>query len=42
MTCAEEKTAAALAGKVKDLFPLSILTLYYMEKEGTSLGKTNL
>ncbi len=42
MTCAEKKTAAALAGKVKDLFPLSILTLYYMEKEGTSLGKTNL
>ena len=42
MTCAEEKTAAALAGKVDDLFPLTILTLYYMEKEWTSLGKTNL
>ena len=42
MTCAEKKVAAGLAGRVEDLFPISILELYYMEKEGTSLGKINL
>ena len=42
MTCAENKVAAKLKDKVENLFPLSILTLYYMEKEGTSLGKINV
>ena len=42
MTCAENKVAQALAGRVDALFPISILTLYYMEKEGTSLGKINV
>ena len=42
MTCAEHKTADELKGRIENLFPISILELYYMEKEGTSLGKTNV
>ena len=42
MTCASEKVADSLSGKVENLFPISILELYYMEKEGTSLGKINV
>ena len=42
MTCAVKKTVAELEDKVENLFPISILELYYMEKEGTSLGKINV
>ena len=42
MTCAMESLAAPLRDKVSNFFPISILQLYYMEKEGTSLGKINL
>lgn len=41
MTGAEKRLAPALEGRVENLFPISILELYYMEKEGTSLGKIN-
>ena len=41
MTCVDRRIFTELQGRVADLFPVSILTLYYMEKEGTSLGKTN-
>ena len=42
MTCADIKIADQLKDKVENLFPVSILELYYMEKEGTSLGKINV
>ena len=42
MTSVARPLAAELEGRVEHLFPLDILQLYYMEKEGTSLGKTNL
>ena len=42
MNCAEESLAADLKNKVSNLFPISVMKLYYMEKEGTSLGKINL
>ena len=42
MTCAETRIAEQLKDKVENLFPVSILELYYMEKEGTSLGKINV
>ncbi|MBR6113910.1 MAG: hypothetical protein IKQ10_01885 [Oscillospiraceae bacterium] len=41
MTGADKRLAPALKDKVENLFPISILELYYMEKEGTSLGKIN-
>ena len=42
MTGAVSRLVPALENQVENLFPLSILELYYMEKEGTSFGKTNL
>ena len=42
MTAAEVRLAPALRDKVENLFPINILELYYMEKEGTGLGKINL
>ena len=42
MSCASEKLAAQLQNKVSNFFPIQIMQLYYMEKEGTSLGKINL
>ena len=42
MTCAMDKLCDELRDKVSELFPISVMQLYYMEKEGTSLGKTNL
>ena len=42
MTCAMEKLSPELQDKVSNYFPISVMQLYYMEKEGTSLGKTNL
>ena len=42
MTCAEESLRPGLENKVSVYFPISIMQLYYMEKEGTSLGKINL
>ena len=42
MSCASEKLAARLQNKVSNFFPIQIMQLYYMEKEGTSLGKINL
>ena len=42
MCCAPRKLGPALQNKVSNFFPIDILQLYYMEKEGTSLGKTNL
>jgi len=42
MSCAEARLVPALKDKVSNLFPIQILQLYYMEKEGTSLGKINL
>ena len=42
MTCAMEKLSPELKDKVSNYFPISIMQLYYMENEGTSLGKTNL
>ena len=42
MSCASEKLAARLQNNVSNFFPIQIMQLYYMEKEGTSLGKINL
>ena len=42
MTCAEARLCAELENQVSNLFPINVLQLYYMEKEGTSLGKINL
>ena len=42
LTAAERRLAPALRDKVENLFPIDILELYYMEKEGTGLGKINL
>ena len=42
MSCAPEKLSGALQNKVSNFFPINIMQLYYMEKEGTSHGKTNL
>ena len=42
MNCAMRKLGAALQDTVSNYFPIDILQLYYMEKEGTSLGKINL
>lgn len=42
MSCASEKLAPELQNKVSNFFPIQIMQLYYMEKEGTSLGKINL
>ena len=42
MTCAAERLTGQLNNKVSNLFPISVMQLYYMEKEGTSLGKINL
>lgn len=42
MCCAQRRLGAALANQVSNFFPIDILQLYYMEKEGTSLGKINL
>ena len=42
MSCAAEKLAPELQNKVSNFFPIQIMQLYYMEKEGTSLGKINL
>lgn len=42
MTCAMEALTGELEQKVSNLFPISVLQLYYMEKEGTSHGKIKL
>ena len=42
MSCASEKLSNELQDKVSNFFPIQIMQLYYMEKEGTSLGKINL
>jgi hypothetical protein len=42
MSCASEKLESELQNKVSNFFPIQIMQLYYMQKEGTSLGKTNL
>ena len=42
MTSAVESLRPALENKVSEYFPITIMQLYYMEKEGTSLGKINL
>ena len=42
VTAAEARLAPALRDKVENLFPIDIMELYYMEKEGTGHGKTNL
>ena len=42
MTCGMEKLSAELRDKVSNYFPISVMQLYYMEKEGTSLGKSYL
>ena len=42
MSCASEKLSTELQNKVSNFFPIQIMQLYYMEKEGTSLGKINL
>ena len=42
MSCASEKLSDELQNKVSNFFPIQIMQLYYMEKEGTSLGKINL
>ncbi len=42
MNCAMRKLGAALQDTVSNYFPIDIMQLYYMEKEGTSLGKINL
>lgn len=42
MTCASEKLSDELHNQVGNFFPINIMQLYYMEKEGTSLGKINL
>ena len=41
MTCALAALGDALRHKVSNYFPINVMQLYYMEKEGTSLGKTN-
>jgi len=41
MSCADRRLAPEL-DTVSNLFPIDILQLYYMEKEGTSLGKIKL
>ena len=42
MTGVEHRLLPALENQVDNLFPIHILELYYMEKEGTSIGKINL
>ena len=42
MSCASEHLGSQLKDKVSNFFPIQIMQLYYMEKEGTSLGKINL
>ncbi len=42
MTSAVSPLCGELQDKVSNLFPISVMQLYYMEKEGTSLGKINL
>ena len=42
MTSAMESLGGSLQNKVSNYFPINIMQLYYMEKEGTSLGKSNL
>ncbi len=42
MSCGARKLGDELYNKVSNFFPIDIMQLYYMEKEGTSLGKTNL
>ena len=42
MTCASNKLSDELVDIVRNIFPINIMQLYYMEKEGTSLGKINL
>ena len=42
MSCASEKLSDEPQNKVSNFFPIQIMQLYYMEKEGTSLGKINL
>ena len=42
MTCASNKLSDELVDIVRNFFPINIMQLYYMEKEGTSLGKINL
>ena len=42
MTSAVTQLCGQLQNKVSNLFPISVMQLYYMEKEGTSLGKINL
>lgn len=42
MTSVEKRLAPALQGSIDALFPLSILGLYYMEKEGMHYGEIDL
>lgn len=42
MTSVEERLVPALRGSIDALFPLSILGLYYMEKEGMHYGEIDL
>ena len=42
MNCAMRRFEAELQDTVSNFFPIDIMQLYYMEKEGTSLGKINL
>ena len=42
MSCGVRKLEQELHNSVSNFFPIDIMQLYYMEKEGTSLGKTNL
>lgn len=42
MNCGMRKLEDGLHDKVSNFFPIDIMQLYYMEKEGTSLGKINL
>ena len=42
MICASQKLSDELQNTVRNFFPINIMQLYYMEKEGTSLGKINL
>ena len=42
MTGAERRLEPALRDKIENLFPIEIMKLYYMQKEGTHIGKINL
>ena len=42
MTGAVRRLEPSLRDKIENLFPIEIMQLYYMEKEGTQIGKINL